>query len=91
MARLILNNVQLDIFHYEHNDEDGLIVDREMEYYDKEAMNHKYLDIFPLKRCMYGGVEVRCPNNPEKFLQIVYGKDVMMPNYKCVHSKWVKV
>lgn len=89
MARLITSNVQLDLFHYEVTD-DGLLIDREMEYYDENAMVHKHSDIFPLMRCMYGGVEVRCPKKPRKFLEIAYGKDVMKPNWKCNNTKWIK-
>ena len=38
MARLILRNIHLDIFYYEHTD-DGLLIDREMEYYDENKTN----------------------------------------------------
>ena len=89
MARLILGQVHLDIFHYEHT-EDGLLIDREMEYYDETAMTHNYSDIFPLKRCMYGGVEVKCPKYSRKFLKKVYGKDVMKPLWKCKNGTWEK-
>ena len=70
MARLIRGNCRLDIFYYELTD-DGLLVDREMEYYDENGINHEYSDVFTLKRCMYGGVETTCPRNPKKFLEIV--------------------
>ena len=89
MARVITNNRHLDIYNYEVLD-DRLVIDREMEYYDKDAMNHEYSDVFPLKRCMYGGVELKCPQNPKKFLDVAYGRDVMVPNKKCINSKWVK-
>lgn len=89
MARLILRNIHLDIFYYEHTD-DGLLIDREMEYYDENAMVHNYSDIFPLKRCMYGGVEVTCPKYPLKFLEKVYGKNVIEPPWKCKNKTWVK-
>ena len=89
MARLFIGNTYLDIYHYEVTD-DGLLVDREMEYYDQNAMTHNYSDIFPLKRCMFIGVEVRCPRNPTKFLQIAYGGDVMKPDRKCSNSEWIK-
>ena len=43
MARLILGNVWLDIFYYEHT-EDGLLIDREKEYYDESQMYHNFSD-----------------------------------------------
>ena len=88
MARLLKGYGQLDIYYYELTD-DGLLVDREMEYYDANAMMHEYSDVFPLKRCMYGGVEMKCPRSPKTFLEIEYGEDVMLSNRKCVNSKWV--
>ena len=90
MARLFTSNdVPMDIYHYEVTD-DGLLVDREMEYYNEGAMIHNYSDIFPLKRCMYGGRELRCPRNPLKFLQIAYGGDVTRPEWKCSNYRWIK-
>ena len=79
----------MDIYNYEIT-VDGLVIDSEMEYYDKDAMIHPYTDIFPLKRCMYGGVEMKCPRNPKKFLETAYGQDVMHPEMKCVNSRWVR-
>ena len=90
MARLLLGEdiwTWLDIFYYEHT-EDGMLIDREMEYYDETAMTHSYSDIFPLKRCMYGGVEARCPRKPLKFLKKVYGKNVLTPLWNCRNNRW---
>ena len=90
MARLILGNVWLDIFYYEHT-QDGLLIDREKEYYDESQMYHNFSDVFPLKRCMLSGVEVKCPHDPLKFLEIIYGQNVMKPSKKCKNGKWKTV
>ena len=88
MARLIKGTHYLDIYSYELND-DGLILDHAMEYYDENKVVHLYDDVFPLKSCMFGGLELSCPSQPHKFLEIVYGKNVMIPKYKCVNSTWI--
>ena len=88
MARLIQGTKQLDIFYYELT-EDGFVIDREREYYDEFAIMHNYSDVFPLKKCMLGGVKMKCPAEPIKFLHIQYGKDVLSPNKKCVQNKWI--
>ena len=91
MARLIKHNRFLDIFYYELTD-DGLLIDRGMEYYDsKYGLTHEYSDVFPLKNCMLGGVKVKCPRNPKKFLDTTYRTDVTKPNLKCVNSTWIKI
>ena len=83
MARLIKSGIHLDLFYYELNDDGTMVVDREMYLYDEHRTHHEYDDIFPLKKCMYGGVELTCPTNSLKFLDIVYGENVMVPKYKC--------
>ena len=40
---------------------------------------------------LIGGVEVKCPKYPLKFLDINYGQNVMMPDKKCRKGKWIKV
>ena len=89
MARLILGTHHLDIFYHEQTD-DGLLIDREMEYYDENKMTHNYSDIFPLKNCMFGGVKVKCPKHPLKFLNMIYGENWMTPPWKCKNGAWVK-
>ena len=90
MARLIKGGRHLDIFDYETNEDGTMLIDHEMEYYgDTYGVFHKYDDIFPLKKCMLGGVVLTCPRNPLKFLEITYGKDVVIPKYRCKNSKWV--
>ena len=90
MARLILGETFLDIYYYEHT-QDGLLIDRDRARYDEAQMYHNYSDTFPLKRCMLGGVEVKCPKYPIKFLDINYGQNVVMPDMKCKNGKWIKV
>ena len=98
MGRLLLRKHQIDIFHYKLA-EDGFFIGREMEDYDKFAVYsciyscklHKYSDIFPLKNCMLGGVKMKCPAQPKKFLRIRLGEDVMSPDKKCVQNKWIDV
>ena len=92
MARLIKSGHQLDIFDYETSEDGTMLVDHEMEYYgERYGTVHYYDDIFPLKKCMYGGVVLTCPRNPLKFLEITYGEDVLIPNRKCVNSTWITV
>ena len=92
MARLIKGNSHLDIYYYEISD-NGLLVDGDvaLEYSGTFGTLHEYSDVFPLKRCMYGGVEMKCPRYPKKFLEIVYGANVMKPNSKCVNLQWIDV
>ena len=52
---------------------------------------HAYSDVFPLKKCMLGGIEMKCPGNPKKYLDIHYGEDVLLPHKKCVNNKWRNV
>ena len=91
MARLIKGSRQLDIYYYELSDDGTMIVDREMDYYDENRTLHYYDDVFPLKKCMHGGVELTCPRKPLTFLEIVYGENVMIPKCKCVNSTWITV
>ena len=84
MARLIRGTHHIDIGYYELT-KDGLVNDR---YYGKM---HAYSDVFPLKKCMLGGIEMKCPGNPKKYLDIHYGEDVLLPHKKCVNNKWRNV
>ena len=93
MARLILGTHHIDIYYYELT-EDGFFIDRNVDMDDVVTAIHKYSDVFPLKNCMLGGVKMKCPAEPKKFLLIVYGKrrgDVTSPNKKCVQNKWIDV
>ena len=92
MARLIKGNRYLDLFHYETNEDRTWVVHRAMkEDSGKYGSLHYYHDIFPLKKCMLGGVRLMCPANPLKVLETIYGKDAVIPNHKCVNSKWITV
>ena len=52
---------------------------------------HKIDSIFPLKRCMLAGVEMRCPNNPRMYLNVHYEKqmDIMKLDKICKNNAWV--
>ena len=55
---------------------------------------HKHDIIFPLKKCLLAGVEMRCPNKPKEYLKAIaedydYG-DVFVPNKICKDSVWTK-
>ncbi|KER33732.1 hypothetical protein T265_12530 [Opisthorchis viverrini] len=39
--------------------------------------------IFPLRNCKYMGLNVPCPNDPERFLTSVYGKEFALPKSRC--------
>ena len=96
MARLIKSGIYLDIYYYELSDDGTMVVDPLV--YDPNSMGyvqnvtaHNYDDIFPLKRCMCGGIELTCPRNSLKFIETVYDTNVMVPKYKCVNSTWIAV
>ena len=63
--------------------------DRARVWYDEDSAFHEYDDVFPLKKCMFGGTEMTCPNQPQIFLETVYGTNVMNPHKKCVNSTWI--
>ena len=86
MARLIKGGPRLDLFDYETSEDGTMLVDHEYDEYV-----HYYDDIFPLKKCMLGGVVLTCPRNPLKFLETHYGKGVIIPKYKCANSTWITV
>ena len=87
MARLIKGKTWLDVYGYETSEDGTIRIDNE----EKKTNNKKHDGIFPLKKCMLGGVVLTCPRNPLKFLEIAHGKDVLKPNKKCVNSKWIRV
>ena len=86
---MIKGDRHLDIYEYEISEDGAILVDHESEYYGGTYGTVHYCDdIFPLKRCMLGGVVLTCPKNPLQFLETTYGKDVLIPKYKCKHSNW---
>ena len=91
MARLIKGDCHLDIFYYELRDDGSIIFDHE-DYDTGEIRTiYDYDNVFPLKKCMFGGVEMTCPGNPLRFLETVYGDNVLPSQYKCVNSTWIIV
>jgi len=46
-------------------------------------------DYYPFKKCHYLGTETWCPNNGEKILKRLYGKN-LAPLKKCFNTKWIK-
>ena len=46
-------------------------------------------DVLPLKKCMFMGIETRCPNNPLAILKSYYGEN-LYPSTVCVEGKWRK-
>ena len=86
MARLIKGRFYLDIFYYEQTG-NGFLVDPYPYYYAQEdGYLHQYNDVFPLKKCMLGGVGMTCPRNTTKYLIKNFGEDFMTPEYKCFDS-----
>ena len=90
MARLIKGTTHLDVYYYELA-EAGIVHDHAMDYYDESKSTHSFDEIFPVRRCMLGELEMKCPNDPHKFLETTYGKGaVEKPNKRCVLSTWRK-
>ncbi|CAF0912536.1 unnamed protein product [Adineta ricciae] len=47
--------------------------------------------IFPLKECMFSGIKVWCPAQPEKLVSDIYGDiSVNTSEVKCVNQTWVQ-
>ena len=48
-------------------------------------------DIFPLKKCLYVGLEALCPRNPRVIFDMFYEKGGDMTSKKfCVNGKWLR-
>jgi uncharacterized ubiquitin-like protein YukD len=81
-ARLISRGVYVDVFVL--HEQGGNLRDYE---YDKELLN---TDIFPLKDCMFMGVDTKCPRNEMSYLLKYFKPDVLIkPHYKCRNKTWV--
>jgi len=53
------------------------------------AFEYKKSDIFPLTRCMFMGIETRCPQKPTAILNKLYSS--LKPTRKCVNKTYVKI
>ncbi|KAF7262724.1 hypothetical protein EG68_00007 [Paragonimus skrjabini miyazakii] len=51
---------------------------------------HNASSLFPLSSCRMMGLDVPCPNEPDKILEEVYGTDFIIPKYKCnlTNGEW---
>ena len=80
-ARVIFKRHYIDIF-----------VFRESERYlnDSEYKTmHLVEDVFPLKPCMFMGIQIKCPKNPTTFLSRYYEADfATKPQYFCRNRTW---
>ena len=89
LARLIKGRAKyLDIYPY--TIENGLLLDPSGFW----TGGGKYAvgDMLPVRRCMFMGVETRCPNEPRAILYDLYGKTAtgLSPSWICRNKKWVK-
>ena len=84
LGRLIKEGRHLDI--YDFKLENGKL-------YDPSEWKKEFqaVDVFPLKKCKFMGLETFCPKHPLSILHEFYGKDMnkLRPNTKCRNKKWV--
>lgn len=92
-ARLIFRDWHLDIYAY--NSTSGHQQDqtpvRFMPY--DVTFEFRKVDIFPVTRCMFMGMETRCPQNPLAVFKTLYEKsknDYLNPERICTNKTWVK-
>ena len=81
-ARMIYRQWHMDIFAYTtYQDTVNFIPSSTYEY-------RKY-DIFPLTRCMFMGLETKCPQKPNVIFKKLYSD--LKPTKKCFNNTWVDV
>ena len=81
-ARLIAHGLFLDVFIFQENGR--YMID--MEY---KAM-HLTKDIFPLKPCVFMGIETKCPHNQTAlFLRYYDPRVVKKPHFVCRNKTWI--
>ena len=86
LGRLIKGNMHIDIFHFYHTTDNRIKEPSEgdMKTYDKS-------DFFPLKPCMFLGMNAFCPNKPFEVLKLYFRTDNFIePSHKCKNGKWQK-
>lgn len=49
---------------------------------------HQRNVILPTKPCKYLGLDTKCPNDKEKYLNVYYGKNYMSPHHTCKYGQW---
>ena len=49
---------------------------------------YRVKDIFPLKKCRFVGLDVKCPSSPLSYFHLWYGDD-FRPVTKCWQGRWV--
>ena len=82
LGRLMRFGTHVDI--YDYTVRDGLLIDPSEGYHEL-----KIEDIFPLKKCMFLDMEMKCSNKPKVHLESFYSN--LKPNKICVNGSWVKM
>ena len=82
-ARMIFRNWHLDLYAYTYYQDTVKFMPYDAAYeYRKE-------DILPVTRCMFMGIETRCPQKPKVIFKNLYSN--IKPSLKCVNKTMVKV
>ena len=81
-GRLIWRRLHIDI--YDYRIQKGRLIDPSEGYHEFDVH-----DVFPLRKCLFLGMEARCPYKSKLFLNSFYGPN-LMPNKVCINGSWVK-
>jgi len=83
MGRFIWRRLHVDI--YDYTIQNGHVVDPSEGYHEFDVN-----DVFPLRKCLFMGLEKHCPYKSKLFLESFYGQN-LMPNKVCSNGSWIKV
>ena len=85
-ARMIFRNWHLDLYAYTTYQDT-------VKYMPHDAaFEYRKDSFFPLTRCMFMGIETRCPRKPTAVFKTHYDKDgLVKPNQICINKTWVKL
>ncbi|XP_032227602.1 uncharacterized protein LOC116611341 [Nematostella vectensis] len=85
LGRLIKGEGHIDFYHFYDR---GKTIDDPSEEDDKV---YQKTDLYPLRTCMFMGVNSTCPNHPFELLKAYFHHDRFMePDRKCKGGEWVR-